>query len=78
MSNWISIKDRLPDCHSQHGKIFASGYVLTYDEYNEVDVNQLIRGGEHTENGWVEKYVEWQESNYITHWQPLPEPPKFK
>lgn len=38
---WISIKEHgLPDCWSQHGNVFASGYLLTLDINNEWYENQ--------------------------------------
>jgi Protein of unknown function (DUF551) len=62
MSEWISVKERLP----------AGGIeevVLTYDEFNGIhDLGTYLRRSRY----WV---CEIGESN-PTHWMPLPEPPK--
>jgi hypothetical protein len=70
---WISVEKRLPESWSQHGTIYLSDKVLVYDgegiyttryfkEYSRID-NGLIRES-------------WQEFDDITHWMPLPSPPK--
>lgn len=35
---WISVKERLPDCPSQHRNHYGSGYLLGYTKYNEVEI----------------------------------------
>jgi len=66
--NWISVKNKLPICWSQHGKDYGSGYLLGYTKYNEVVITQL----------WNNK--DWEnedeEDDYITHWMNLPLPPQ--
>ena len=74
--NWISVKDKLPDCWSQHRDDYGSGYLLGYTKFGECEITQLwnIKMGDGTY-----KY-EWEgsdgEEDYITHWMRLPEPPK--
>jgi len=67
--NWISVKNKLPTCWSQHKNNYGSGYVLGYTKYNEVVITQL----------WNNK--DWEgddisEDDYITHWMDLPIPPQ--
>jgi len=73
--SWISVKDRLPldlDPLTPHKTVF----VIATDGV-DVGVNMFASG-----NGcgkpWREfsKYFGEIESSKITHWQPLPEPPK--
>ena len=65
---WISVEDRLPNCWSQHNKDYASGYLLGYTKYKEVEVVQLWNN--------IEWESESNELDYITHWMPLPNQPK--
>ena len=89
MSEWISVKDRLPE----PGKIVLVHQVYSWQRFEDgaaVTVGRLRP----TENGRV-SYWEFQYyrpdfrdgtvldngiicpgSEYITHWMPLPEPPK--
>lgn len=61
MSNWISVKERLPE---------DDNYYLTYTTEHTCVVYRYDGDGE-----WVD---DWDDSanHDITHWQPLPEPPK--
>lgn len=69
MSEWISVKDRLPR---------PENCVLVYrrnlgrpDGYVSIDYATLGHG----ENlMWVGDYTTWKSE--VTHWMPLPEPPK--
>jgi len=38
MCEWISVKDKLPECHNQHGDHYGSGYVLGYTKYGEWEI----------------------------------------
>ena len=61
MGEWISVKDRLPDKQDLY-LVYSSG---TYTV-------QWFNGYE-----WVIYSDEWAfEAHEITHWMPLPEPPK--
>lgn len=65
--NWISVKERLPECFNQHGKDYSSNFVLVYDVYKEVSITCL----------WNDKkWGEYDAFYEVTHWMPLPEPPK--
>ena len=60
MSDWISVKDRLPEnCE----------VVDVYTLYDGRVVDVAYRDGE-----WVSQYLKW--SGNPTHWMPLPSPPK--
>lgn len=60
MSEWISVKDRLPDIGIE---------VLVYlSSYNGGSIRTDQR---YTNQSWM-----WYEDYDITHWMPLPEPPK--
>jgi hypothetical protein len=74
---WINVKDKLPDCWSQHSQHYGSGYLLGYTKFKECEITQLW----HLEvSDGVYKY-EWEGSDgaddYITHWMSLPKPPKI-
>jgi len=68
---WISVKDRLPSVGED---------ILFYHKGGFCGVGQLMPGRE-----GVYEWLWWGEiprcllkSNCITHWMPLPEPPKLK
>ena len=68
MSEWISVKDRLPDPMS---------YVLTYSPYFALPITTQFYGkqmifGEAIAEGFECRNLE------ITHWMPLPELPEVK
>ena len=67
-AGWISVKEQLPECWSQHRNDYGSGYVLGYTTYGEWEITQL----------WNNKDCEGDDDNegdYITHWMPLTVPP---
>lgn len=64
MPGWISVKDRLPEKDGV--------YLAFYDGYTVSSV-WYERGREHSE--WTDDYEEYCDLD-VTHWMPLPEPPK--
>lgn len=60
---WISVKDRLPDNNDEVLMFICGVHVLGY-----VDIN-----GE-----WYNDVDEKEFSGSVTHWMPLPDPPKEK
>ena len=63
MSNWISVKERMPDDGVR---------VLVYSKHKWTSIGSTIKGHK------VKKFYDgdglsW---NSITHWMPLPEPPQ--
>lgn len=64
--NWIKVEDKLPE---GFGGLRISNCVLTIDTSGYYEVLWY----EHKYSAWMSR--EGQHKN-ITHWQPLPEPPK--
>lgn len=62
---WMSVEDRLPE---------KGGLYLVYTTLNlfEVDTFQLYEEEDMPVGCW------WELQDYVTHWMPLPEPPKMK
>lgn len=75
MTEWISVKDRLPEITEPdvHGKIAFSPKVLTYTVcdggYTFVSIQRYINKGR-----WLLDML--ADGRRTTHWMPLPEPPK--
>ena len=74
MSNWIAVGDRLP-LEPSHSRIYQHLAVLATDG-SRVELCHFDGG-----NGAGEPWVSWNSYNaldaqLITHWMPLPEPPK--
>ncbi len=66
-SEWISVDERLPDNDTERVLVF-----LMDDDFtkpigdNKIDTDRYVDG----------KWVRW--GRFVTHWMPLPEPPKMK
>lgn len=76
MSNWISVKDKLPECSAQWNRyiVYAEEFVMTatYDGEQKIwhldcdeQLNALIDIEDAPLNG-----------DYVIYWMPLPEPPE--
>lgn len=65
MSEWISVKDRLPENEDR---------ILVYDLHNDIEFgffNMRDKKFKYfDENGYPYEFL------YVTHWMPLPKPPK--
>ncbi|UNK04755.1 DUF551 domain-containing protein [Psychrobacter raelei] len=72
MNNWISVKDRLPDMHK---RVLIKGDA-TYVAGRAPTSNQNDDWG--IKGDWYWSIVSdfWIDAHMITHWQPLPEPPR--
>ena len=71
MPRWISAKERLPEDEDKCVLAVASGHMK-----NCVFVDALMIAHYYPDEGWViEGWEEW-ENPTVTHWMPLPEPPK--
>jgi hypothetical protein len=76
VGGWISVKERLPEATKPdvHGNIAFSDYVLTYQTYKDgfrwitTDACRVDRGV------WLHEVP--GSGCKVTHWMPLPEPPK--
>ena len=73
---WINVNKRLPNCWSQHGNNYGSGYILGYTKNNEFEITQLwnIR----QQDGTYKFFWEGDKNegdDYITYWMPLPKRP---
>ena len=65
VQEWISVKDRLPD---------AGGYVVCIAKRNPFSIFMpMVARIE--KNGWVNPITE-QYISEVTHWMPMPHPPK--
>ena len=76
MAEWISVNDRLPD---SSGVMYdESEYVLVCEKYNHgLWDGQYVSICGFTANGWDEcDNFGSVRPERITHWMPLPEPPK--
>ncbi len=56
MSEWISVKDRLPEPNTVVLAHYTDGRICTVD--------------------YLDEHLKFITSSTITHWMPLPEPPK--
>ena len=62
VQEWISVNDRLPEDYKQRVMVICTGdYPIGYPK---IDTDRYVRGH------WVRYGI------YVTHWMPLPQPPK--
>ncbi|HCN6310256.1 TPA: DUF551 domain-containing protein [Escherichia coli] len=64
--SWISCSERMPD-DGQHVIILCDSAFVLYAQYRDGEFFDVVRNGE--------EFFETQSRN-VTHWMPLPEPPK--
>lgn len=76
MSEWISVKDKLPKENGIY-IVYAQGgtSVAGWIWYDNVVVAAEYAFCEWT---WNENGIEWDISGIVTHWMPLPEPPRME
>lgn len=67
MSEWISMKNRLPEIGVK---------VLIFDYYNDFDVWFLELDETDDIVHWEDQNGYWYPLHDATHWMPLPEPPE--
>jgi len=73
MSEWISVEDRLPELRDDSvlGYFSENGGI---DMIHIEDYFEDITAGVNCEG--VQMYTKWYISQGVTHWMPLPLPPK--
>lgn len=72
MSEWISVKDRLPENEDEYVLAIASGR----PKENIIWQDAYVFAYYSPESGWYsDEYPEY-EGFEVTYWTPLPEPPK--
>jgi hypothetical protein len=72
MSNWISVKDRLPE----DGSFDEDGYVLVWVKWRCPAIARKDWAQGWKPEHWRTDCGERLEIKDVTHWMPLPEPPK--
>lgn len=72
MSEWISVKDRLPE----HPELVLA--IVSGKPWKNVTLDGAYQLASYDPDcGWiVEEYPEWEEGAVVSHWMPLPEPPE--
>ena len=63
VQEWISVKDRLPE-NDTRVLVYLNIKKLDANTYTFFDTDRMLDG----------KWIRW--NSYITHWMPLPQPPK--
>lgn len=71
MSEWISVKDRLPEID---GNVLV---IVNGKQHKNVTLESAYELAEFSpSDGWImEMWPEW-ETPEVTHWMPLPDPPR--
>ncbi len=71
LTGWISVNDRMPESED-FVLVIASG-----NPKSNITLQNAYELAEYSkEEGWIfEGWLEWEDAN-VTHWMPLPEPPK--
>ena len=77
MDNWISVKDRLPECEKEVLIVTDNG-IITTAMYEDGKMST----DDSAWNWWEYRYYNSDDvynncvDDKVTHWMPLPEPPK--
>jgi hypothetical protein len=77
---WISVDERLPDDYNDYLVVVKHKYEYEDEWEYDVDVGGPALGDDGYIDHFWETYHDWEvgEECHITHWMPLPEPPKMK
>jgi len=70
MSEWISVKDKLPD--------YEGEYIVFDSLNNKVHHDYFVIPENHTTNGYSKRPFFNHYSDNVTHWMSLPNPPEIK
>lgn len=68
---WISVKDKLPPNGDELVLVVVHGYRGDIVSMNAVEIGSYT-----SKDGWILKTFPELENMQVTHWMPLPEPPK--
>ena len=71
VQEWISVEDRLPD---QSGEVLV---IVSGNPQKNITLNCAYELAEYDHyDGWImEMWPEWEDA-VVTHWMPMPQPPK--
>lgn len=78
VQEWISVKDRLPEIADSYIVVVKYKYDWEKDYTYDTDVATYSFDGGYIDDCW-NTYNDWDEGQqyiHVTHWMPLPEPPK--
>lgn len=77
MSEWIRVEDRLPDKMNVY-IVYAQGGNPLYDD--DIWCKNIVTLAEYAfgEWTWHENGNEYDITDIVTHWMPLPEPPRME
>ena len=77
MSDWISVKDRLPESGSTVLVLWDDKYLYNGNEIHNRRIQTAICCNENVDTKcFVADDTYYTEVINVTHWMPLPEPPK--
>lgn len=87
MSQWISVKDKLPEQHESVFKclwgttkwaegMFLKASVTVLVSIETIGGEKLVTTGKLLDKKWKVDSYEYILNAKVTHWMPLPEPPK--
>lgn len=78
-SEWISVDERLPDAIDSYIVVVKQKYEWEAEWEYDTDVASFVFCDGYIDGVW-NTYNDWKEGQecHITHWMPLPEPPKMK
>lgn len=77
MNTWISVKERLPEKNGEYLAYYHNGLLemrIGVVDYQWVD-DKFAREACPKEGGYPHWY-DYADETIVTHWMPLPEPPK--
>ena len=79
IGGWISVKDRLPD-EEINPLTMDFKEVLCFCDFGGIPRRTDVRTYKYGKRCWMEEWHFWHEGTLmdgvVTHWMPLPEPPK--
>lgn len=76
---WISVEERLPEIGDHYLVVVKQKYEWEAEWDYNTDVAAFVFFDGYIDDVW-NTFVDWKEGQetHVTHWMPLPEPPKMK